>query len=234
MNTETIKPRRLEQRVEKLEKEIKLLEEDVRKRIEELEKRITGAIDALQERTLTLETAARTALPQMMDEKADMARSKAVEDARALVDALSAALTGRIDALEASTQQAIEDGVNEARDNAEDVARGLVDALSAEGGALFNLISKHGELSAVVDEIKNPKTPEQIAKDRLPAYRLFSPDQLKAALSKEGQEVLVEIASRLKLDDVVDSQVLSKMIALVKDRSRMAKLVTVAGTKANA
>jgi hypothetical protein len=83
-----------------------------------------------------------------------------------------------------------------------------------------------------VDEIKNPKTPEQIAEIRLPQYRLFSPDQLKTALAKDGQEVLVEIASRLKLDDVVDSKVLSNMIALVEDRSRMAKLVTVAGTKA--
>jgi len=190
------------------------------------------SIETLQERTAALEIAARTELPQMMDEKADRARDNAEQVARGLVDALSAALTGRIDALEASIQQAIGDGVEEARDKAEDVARGLVDALSAEGGALFNLLRKHDELSAVVDEIKNPKTPEQIAEIRLPQYRLFSPDQLKAALSKDGQEVLVEIASRLKLDDVVDSKVLSNMIALVEDRSRMAKLVTVAGTKA--
>jgi hypothetical protein len=233
MSTEVNTLRRLEPRFEKLENEIeRLKKEDLRKRIEELEKRLMALIGDIEKRTAALETAALTDLPKMIDEKADEARAKAEEAAKGLVDELSTTLSGRIDALEASTQKTVEEGVNEARAKAEEVARGLVDALSKDGGALFNLIRKHDDLSAIVDEIRNPKTPEQIAEIRLPQYRLFSPDQLKAALSNDGPEVVVEIARRLKLEDAVDNGVLSNMVALVEDKSRMAKLVTVAGTKA--
>jgi chromosome segregation ATPase len=96
-----------------------------------------------------------------------------------------------------------------------------------------DLAAKHAELSGIVDEIKNPKSADEIAEVRLPQYRGFSLDELKVALSKDRPDVLVEIASRLDLQNDTDSKVLANLFTFVEDEARMAELVTFAGSKAN-
>ena len=93
--------------------------------------------------------------------------------------------------------------------------------------------AKVGALDTRLQKLETqPETAAETAARKLAAYKGFSDDQMKAEVSGEKPEVLVEIAKRLKPKADDDRKVLKKLVDAVADKDGVltAELITYAGT----